>query len=377
MSQLTEGNVKTFTAGEALEAYRRVKYSSGTVMYADEGEYSIGITEHSCSSGAHVSVRLANAQGTRKVTAAGTFSQGAALYAADDGKVDDAAVGTTIGTALEAATAAGDVIEMIPHVGVQHINYDIIYGELLSGGTEQDIYEASNTQNYALETRRVTPDGEEWYYGKAGATINCDLAVWGYNTQHIAYTTVAETVEAGVTQVKLDVQATDGVGGDGAIAADELVGGRVVFFPHNSNSFVRKITDNTATTGAGEITLTLDKAIPVALTVDVSHGEAMASPYLDVRTGNCSGRRPFLGKADVAATVGQYFWIQKTGKTWLAPQGEVGVGDNDNEVVCRHDGSMDEHDYSDAYTTKAQHAGKVLTRASGETQGAPFIELQG
>lgn len=374
---MREGNVMSFEAGEALEAFRRVKYSSGTVVYADAGEYSIGVTEHIIAIGLQVSVRLANAPGTRMCVAAGTFSQGAELYGADDGKVDDTAIGTVYGTALEAATAADDEIEVMPHVGVQHINYDIIYGELLSGGTEQDIYEASDTQNYPLETRRVLPHGEEWYYGKAGDTINTDLGVWGYNTQHIAYTTIAESVLAGVSQVKLDVQSGDGVGADGAIAEDELVGGYIVIFPHSSNTFVRRITANTVTTGAGEITLTLNKPIPVALTLNVDHGEAMASSYLDVRTGNCSGRRPFLGKADVAATVGQYLWIHKRkGATWLAPQGEVGVGDNDNEVVWRHDGSLDEHDYNDAYTTKAQHAGKVLTRAAGETQGAPFIELQ-
>ncbi len=182
---------------------------------------------------------------------------------------------------------------------------------------------------------------------------------------------------AEVSQITLDVQGTDGVGGDGAIAEDELVGGYIVIFPHSANSFTRRITANTVTTGAGEMTITLDKPIPVALTLNVDHGEAMASPYLDVRTGNHSGRRPQLGKADVAATVGQFLWIQKTGITWLAPQGEVGVGDNDNEVVWRHDGSLDEHDYNDAYTTKAQHAGHVMTRAAGETQGAPFVSLDG
>jgi len=40
------------------------------------------------------------------------------------------------------------------------------------------------------------------------------------------------------------------------------------------------------------------------------------------------------------------------------------------------DGSLDEHDYSDAYTTKAQHAGFVLANAAGATQGAAFIMLQ-
>ena len=373
-----EGNVIPFTAGEALEAFRRVKYSAGTVIYADAGEYSVGVTEHSVASGAVVSVRLANAAGTRTIEAAGTFSIGAELYGAADGKIDDTAIGTVYGTAMEAATAAGDIIEVIPHVGVQHINYDIIYGELLSGGTEQDIYEASDTQNYPLGTRRVCANGDEYRYACAGATINTDLGVWAYNSQHIAYTTVAGTVLAGVSSFKLDVGATDGVDGDGAIAVNELVGGCIVVFPHSSNTFTRRITANTVEAGGGgEITVTVDKPIPVALTVDVSHCEVMASPYLDVRTGNHGGLRPVLGKADVAATVGQYLWIMvETDMTWFAPQAEVGVGADDNQVTWRHDGSLDEHDYNDAYNTKAQHAGTVMSRAANGTQGAPFIALR-
>ena len=368
----------TFTAGEALEAFRRVKLSAGTVVYADAGEYSVGITEEKVASGALVTVRLTNAAGTRTVTAAGTFSLGAELYGAADGKVDDAAVGQVIGTALAAATAAGDQIEMVPHVGVQHVSYDIIYGELLSGGTEQDIYEASDTQNYALGTRRVTKLGDEYRYAKAGATINCDLAVSGYNSQHIAYTTIAASALINATSIVIDVAATDGVGADGAIAADELVGGSVVVFPHSSNSFTRRITANTAVVATGgECTLTLEKPIPVAITVDVDHCEACASPYLDVRTTNMGGTRPFLGKADVAATVGQFLWILvECDLTWLAPQAQVGDAAHDNQIVFRHDGSLDEHDYSDAYTTKAQHAGTVMTRAAAGTQGAPFVALR-
>lgn len=376
MSPHTEGNKKTFIAGEDLEAFRRVKFSANTVIYADAGEASIGTTEYAVDSGESVSIRLNTAAGTREVEAAGTFSIGAELYGAADGKIDDVPIGQVYGTALEAATAANDIIEVVPHIGIQHINYDRIFGELLAGGTEQDIYEASDTQNYPLGTRRQVPDGREYYYGKAGDTINTDVGVWSYNTQHISYTTIAESVLAEVSQIKLDVQSGDGVLADGAIAADELVGGYIVIFPHSENSFTRRITANTATTGAGEMTITLDKPIPVALTLNVDHGEAMASPYLDVRTGNHSGRRPVLGKADVAATVGQYLWIQRTGITWLAPQGEVGVGDNDNEVTWRHDGSLDEHDSTDAYNAKAQHAGHVMTRAPGETQGAPFVCLR-
>jgi hypothetical protein len=118
MSQICEGNVKAFTAGEDLVAYRRVKLSEGTVVYADSGNDWIGTTEEAVSSGYSVSVRLRTASGTRKIMAAGAFSAGALLYGADDGKVDDTVAGQPIFRALEEATANGDIVEVITEEGV-------------------------------------------------------------------------------------------------------------------------------------------------------------------------------------------------------------------------------------------------------------------
>ncbi|HOR28493.1 MAG TPA: DUF2190 family protein [Candidatus Sumerlaeota bacterium] len=115
MSQ-QQGSPASFIAGEALEAYRRVKLDTGSgtnVVYADAGEAAIGVTVEKVASGDPVAVRLNKHGGTHKVTAAGSFAVGATLYGANDGKVDDAASGSAIGTALEAATAAGDIVEAV------------------------------------------------------------------------------------------------------------------------------------------------------------------------------------------------------------------------------------------------------------------------
>ena len=115
---LNEG-IRTFTAGEALVPNRRVKLKSGTVTtppeveYADAGEQHIGSTEIKSASGVAVTVRLRNQPGTRMVTAAGAFAVGATLYGAIDGKTDDAVSGSAIGVALEAATADGDIVEVL------------------------------------------------------------------------------------------------------------------------------------------------------------------------------------------------------------------------------------------------------------------------
>ena len=76
MSQHVEGPRKTFKAGTALEAFRRVKItdpatSPKTIGYAGAGDQCIGITEAYVASGADCAIYLANAQGTRKMTATG------------------------------------------------------------------------------------------------------------------------------------------------------------------------------------------------------------------------------------------------------------------------------------------------------------------
>lgn len=115
-------SILTFKAGEDLEAHRRVKIESGTttsppeVVYADAGEQAIGVTERSVEDGDYVAVKLEGCGGSREVEAADTFSLGATLYAAADGKVSDTSSGTAIGIAKEACTAAGDIVEVLPFV---------------------------------------------------------------------------------------------------------------------------------------------------------------------------------------------------------------------------------------------------------------------
>jgi len=115
MVQFNESGLKAFIAGENLEAFRRVKLSAGsgtTVEYADAGEDFIGFTQDKVDSGEYVTVALRSAARTYPAIASEALSAGAVLYGADDGKVADSASGTAIGTALEAATADGDSIEI-------------------------------------------------------------------------------------------------------------------------------------------------------------------------------------------------------------------------------------------------------------------------
>ena len=117
MSQQTEQGLKTFTAGEDLEAYRRVKLSSGAVVYADAGEEFIGVTQEKVLNGDPVTIALRASDRTYKMVAAGAITAGNVFYGANDGKIQASASGTAQGTAIEAATADGDVIECFQNNG--------------------------------------------------------------------------------------------------------------------------------------------------------------------------------------------------------------------------------------------------------------------
>jgi hypothetical protein len=113
MSQQVDKAFRNFTAGEALNAFCRVKLSSGTIVYADDEDAAIGVTQEACADGDRVAVKLiAGGVGTFKVRAADAISASAAVYAGDDGEVEGS--GTVArGTALEESTAAHDIIECI------------------------------------------------------------------------------------------------------------------------------------------------------------------------------------------------------------------------------------------------------------------------
>lgn len=113
--------IKTFIAGEDLEARRRVKIESGTtttpaeVVYADAGEDWIGVTEYAVKDGDPISVKLNNSPGTFEIECDvdSAINRGTVLYGAADGKVSDAAVGSAQGIAMETGED-GAIIEVAP-----------------------------------------------------------------------------------------------------------------------------------------------------------------------------------------------------------------------------------------------------------------------
>jgi hypothetical protein len=115
MSFLAEP-VRTFTASEAIAINLRVKLTANAneVAIAGAGEDFIGVAEYPAASGKPVSVRLKNSSGTGNFIAGAAFSYGAPVYGIAAGKVSGtASTNVLVGTALEAATADGQRVEVL------------------------------------------------------------------------------------------------------------------------------------------------------------------------------------------------------------------------------------------------------------------------
>lgn len=115
MSQKVIGT-KAFTATAAIEAHRLVKLTAASGTHVEKtgaGDAPIGVCPADVALGGIAPVDLRSNTRTYKCVASKAIAAGSAIYAAADGKVSDAVVGSQLGTALEASTNDLDVIEVL------------------------------------------------------------------------------------------------------------------------------------------------------------------------------------------------------------------------------------------------------------------------
>lgn len=117
MASFVDTNTKAFTAGAAIGQYLRVVLSSGKLAAASASQQMLGTLEDASFADLDVrTVRLRTAAGTRKMVASEAITAGNPVYAAASGKI--AADGSVMeGIALEAASADGDIIEVMTASG--------------------------------------------------------------------------------------------------------------------------------------------------------------------------------------------------------------------------------------------------------------------
>jgi len=147
--------IRSFTASGALAQYVRVKATSGStttppeVEVAGLGEQHIGYAWRTAVDGAIVSVKMRNASGTAQAIASEAITEGATIYGAALGYVKDTSSGSAIGVALAAATASGDVIEIVDFTvmsttagGVSIADSGNFTTEATAEGAIQEIYQS-------------------------------------------------------------------------------------------------------------------------------------------------------------------------------------------------------------------------------------------
>lgn len=111
---------RTFQAtAVAIPAYSLVTVDSNGLISAsgdNATEQIIGVTTEDVAASGYGNVQLLNAGGTIEVLAGGnTIAVAATVYIDGSGKVGTDSSNTKIGVALQASSADGDVIEVIPH----------------------------------------------------------------------------------------------------------------------------------------------------------------------------------------------------------------------------------------------------------------------
>jgi hypothetical protein len=117
MAAVIENIIKSYLTTEAVTAYVRVKKSSTGVAIAGAGEVGIGVTLSNAANGDPVAVRLFNGYGTCFMKAGAAITANTLVYGIAAGKIDDAVASTNAGAPLgyaeTAATADGDIIEVL------------------------------------------------------------------------------------------------------------------------------------------------------------------------------------------------------------------------------------------------------------------------
>ena len=120
---MNESGIRAFPCTAALGQGLRVKYDATyglAVAGATDQDLGVLAQRHIVSGlGAAecAAVVLRNSRGTVQMVAAGAFDAYATVYGAANGKIDDTSNAEPIGTALEAATADGDLVEVLRFIG--------------------------------------------------------------------------------------------------------------------------------------------------------------------------------------------------------------------------------------------------------------------
>lgn len=236
------------------------------------------------------------------------------------------------------------------------------------------IYEVSGTKNpkWEIGDHVVLPDGREFVYAKSSGVCWTGGGVQFNFVGVQAHNTVVNA------QVVGDKVITVNGGTHTGLTKDQLRGGYVITWPAANKDQFRGIIGNDAADAGEDFKIYLDGP----LTVDLSVGtgvEVFQNPYgaLQGYSGSGSSVKAKAGvPAAYVSASGKYFWVQKSGPAFVAPQADMIT--NIIGAYFRHDGSIQaDQGFSglDADYDTTQYAGH---RIMGDKDNiGPLFMLQG
>lgn len=179
--------------------------------------------------------------------------------------------------------------------------------------TDQDIRTTttSRVNGVKLGEVAVTVDGRVYRYAQAGATdldpgklcVNADA------NADVVNKTVARTYTVAGLRSTPEVIIDAG----GAITADDYRDGTLAITDATGEGVLSRVTGNTATSGAAELTVYLAEPIPVALTIDVSEATLLKSPWDDIVISATDQADQPVGVPNVTMDDADYGWVQTGG----------------------------------------------------------------
>lgn len=119
MGAIVQNGPLSLTANSALGPYLRVMLSAGKLVVAGATDEELGVLNDRVLNADDIAgVVPLNVKGTLRMVAGAAIAQYAEVYGAADGKIKTVANNNFLGTALEAASGDGSVIEVLPSIKI-------------------------------------------------------------------------------------------------------------------------------------------------------------------------------------------------------------------------------------------------------------------
>ena len=251
-----------------------------------------------------------------------------------------------------------------------------------TGDNNLGYYTQETTQRYVSGTRGITWDGKVFKYGRSKATLVPGLGCVNgaqSDVSDLPNTNTTIAIAAGDRTTTVTLASTEGYDSSGGVAEDELAGGQFVIGHGGSGTGeTRTIIGNTYLAAGGGTTI-IEVDAPWALAHAAGFSEMVLNPYHYMWLAYTSnGFASVMGMPNVAATTGQFFWMQTWGPCWCTPGGAdstPGDSENDRTVYFVGDGSVNG---GAALTLESgsQQAGFIIDGTESGTGCMPLVMLQ-